>query len=144
MSRIKKIGYESKGNEVMYNGLTGEQLNCGIFIGPAFYQRLKHMVNDKQHSRSIGPMVNLTRQPAEGRARDGGLRFGEMKEIMVSHGASRFTKGRIYDASDAYNLHICNRCGMIACYNNKENILFVIHAKIELISNILKYHMLVN
>ena len=69
---------ESYGNEIMYNGLNGEQLETEIFIGPVFYQRLKHMVNDKVHSRATGPMVNLTRQPAEGRSRAGGLRIGEM------------------------------------------------------------------
>jgi DNA-directed RNA polymerase beta subunit/intein/homing endonuclease len=77
--KLISLGYESNGNELMYNGLTGEQHECSVFMGPVFYQRLKHMVNDKAHSRSIGPMVNLTRQPAEGRSREGGLRFGEME-----------------------------------------------------------------
>jgi DNA-directed RNA polymerase II subunit RPB2 len=118
-----KLGYESNGNELMYNGLTGEQHECSVFIGPVFYQRLKHMVNDKAHSRSIGPMVNLTRQPAEGRSRDGGLRFGEMeRDCMVSHGAARFTKGRMYDASDKYSVFVCKKCGLIASYNDQLHI----------------------
>ena len=120
---LQEIGYESKGNELLYDGLNGEQFKTSIFIGPAFYQRLKHMVNDKQHSRSIGPMVNLTRQPAEGRSRDGGLRYGEMeKDAMVAHGASKFNKGRLYDASDAFTSHICKKCGLLAAFNNKEHI----------------------
>jgi len=120
---LQKIGYESKGDEILYDGLNGEQIKTSIFIGPAFYQRLKHMVNDKQHSRSIGPMVNLTRQPAEGRSRDGGLRYGEMeKDAMVAHGASKFNKGRLYDASDAFTAHVCKKCGLLAAYNNKEHI----------------------
>lgn len=118
-----KLGYEAHGNELLYNGLTGEQHECSVFMGPVFYQRLKHMVNDKSHSRSIGPMVNLTRQPAEGRSRDGGLRFGEMeKDAMVSHGASRFTRGRMYDASDKYSAYVCKKCGIIASYNDKMHI----------------------
>ena len=125
---LQKVGYESYGNDILYDGLTGSQLESSIFIGPVFYQRLKHMVNDKQHSRSIGPMVNLTRQPAEGRSRDGGLRFGEMeRDCMISHGASRFTKGRIYDASDKYQVHVCKQCGMIAAYNDE---LHIHHCKI--------------
>ena len=120
---LSKVGYESKGNEVLYNGQTGEQMTCSVFMGPAFYQRLKHMVNDKQHSRSIGPMINLTRQPAEGRSRDGGLRYGEMeKDAMVAHGASSFNKGRLLDASDNYETYVCKKCGLFAVFNDKEHI----------------------
>ena len=116
---LLKVGYEAHGNELLHNGLTGEQVECSVFMGPVFYQRLKHMVNDKTHSRSIGPMVNLTRQPAEGRSRDGGLRFGEMeRDCMVSHGASRFTQDRMYYSSDKYELHVCKQCGLISAYND--------------------------
>ena len=121
--KLLDLGYQAQGEELLYNGLTGEQIECSVFMGPVFYQRLKHMVNDKQHSRSIGPMVNLTRQPAEGRSRDGGLRFGEMeKDAMVSHGASRFTRGRMYDASDKYQVFVCKKCGLIASYNDELHI----------------------
>jgi DNA-directed RNA polymerase II subunit RPB2 len=120
---LQKVGYESNGNEIMYNGLTGEQIETSVFIGPVFYQRLKHMVSDKQHSRSFGPMVNLTRQPLEGRSKDGGLRFGEMeRDCMCSHGASKFTRDRIYKASDAYSVHVCKKCGLIAVYNDQKHI----------------------
>ena len=120
---LQNVGYQSQGEEIMYNGLTGEQIETSVFIGPVFYQRLKHMVADKQHSRSIGPMVNLTRQPAEGRSRDGGLRYGEMeRDCMCSHGASRFNKGRVYDASDAFRVHVCKRCGLIAAFNDEVHI----------------------
>ena len=122
-NELIKCGYEAHGNELLYNGLTGEQHECSVFMGPVFYQRLKHMVNDKAHSRSFGPMVNLTRQPAEGRSRDGGLRFGEMeRDCMISHGASRFTRGRMYDASDKYSVFVCKKCGLIASYNDQKHI----------------------
>jgi len=123
---LQKLGYESYGNEVLYDGLSGQQMETNIFIGPVFYQRLKHMVSDKQHSRSIGPMVNLTRQPAEGRSRDGGFRIGEMeRDVMLSHGISRFCRERLYDVSDKYSAYVCKKCGMIAAYNDGSKKAFV-------------------
>jgi DNA-directed RNA polymerase II subunit RPB2 len=121
--QMTELGMHPQGNEIMYNGQTGEMMDAEIFMGPAFYQRLKHMVIDKKHYRSRGPIVSLTRQPCEGRSRDGGLRVGEMeRDCMISHGAAAFTKGRVYDASDKFHVHACNKCGMIAAYNDKAHI----------------------
>jgi DNA-directed RNA polymerase II subunit RPB2 len=116
------VGYQLRGNEVMYNGHTGRKLEAQIFIGPTYYQRLKHMVDDKIHSRARGPVQILTRQPVEGRSRDGGLRFGEMeRDCMISHGAAQFLKERLYDQSDAYRVHVCDLCGLIAIANLRKN-----------------------
>lgn len=121
---MENTGMEKHGNEVMYDPRTGNQIHCDIFIGPTFYQRLKHMTADKMHSRnSNGPIVLLTRQPAEGRAREGGLRLGEMEvEVHWAHGINQFLKERMMECSDNYRVHICKQCGFQAIANPEKNI----------------------
>lgn len=111
---LRSMGYHSRGFEVMYNGHTGRKMVAQVFFGPTYYQRLRHMVDDKIHSRARGPTQILTRQPVEGRARDGGLRFGEMeRDCMIAHGASSFLKERLFDVSDPFRVHVCDICGLM-------------------------------
>lgn len=118
-----ELKLEPHTNEVLYCGTTGKQIPTSIFMGPIFYQRLKHMVDDKIHSRSSGPVVMLTRQPAEGRAREGGLRFGEMeRDCMVAHGTTEFLKEIMMEKSDNFQCNICKSCGLIGLVNPKMGI----------------------
>ena len=120
---LMKNGIEKSGNEILTSGITGQQMDASIFMGPTYYQRLKHMVEDKVHSRAKGPRVLLTRQPPEGRSRDGGLRFGEMeRDCMIAHGTMQFLKERTMDVSDNYKTFICNKCNLIAPVNYGDNI----------------------
>ena len=120
---LTKYGHKKNGDEILYNGINGEQMKTQIFMGPTFYQRLKHMSGDKIHSRSSGPVVSMTRQPAEGRSAHGGLRFGEMeRDCMIAHGTSSFLQERMMTVSDNYNVFICNTCGLTGVFNNDKNI----------------------
>ena len=107
-------GFSYSGKDILYSGLTGEPLNCFVFSGPIFYQRLRHMVQDKMHARSKGPKTPLTRQPTEGRAKDGGLRLGEMeRDCLVGYGASCLLMERLMLSSDLFLASICGKCGYL-------------------------------
>ncbi|XP_032806717.1 DNA-directed RNA polymerase II subunit RPB2 [Petromyzon marinus] len=117
---LHEYGYHLRGNEVLYNGFTGRKMTSQIFMGPTYYQRLKHMVDDKIHSRARGPVQILNRQPMEGRSRDGGLRFGEMeRDCQIAHGAAQFLRERLFEVSDPYQVHVCNLCGLMAIANTR-------------------------
>ena len=120
---LTKAGYHSSGNDILYNGMTGEQLETEIFMGPTYYMRLKHMVKDKINYRARGPTTALSRQPVAGRANDGGLRIGEMeRDAVISHGASAFLRESMMERADKYYMAICNTTGTIAIYNPAKNL----------------------
>ena len=110
--RLADHGYDRHGDEQLYSGCSGRPLSRRVFIGPTYYQRLRHMVEDKMHSRATGPNQSLTRQPMEGRSRNGGLRFGEMeRDQVIGHGAANVLRDRLHKCSDASYQHICKVCG---------------------------------
>lgn len=128
IAELKASGYNGNGMESMYNPFTGEMFWGQIFIGPTFYQKLKHMSSEKCHSRARGKNNVLTRQPVEGRAHDGGLRTGEMeRDAILAHGASLFLKDRLMDNSDRFDVPVCGECGFLACRDAKTRMRFCVY-----------------
>ncbi|ETW48342.1 hypothetical protein PFMALIP_03610 [Plasmodium falciparum MaliPS096_E11] len=109
-----RYGFNCSSKELLYSGLTGEPLETYIFMGPIYYQKLKHMVQDKIHARARGPRQLLTRQPTEGRSKEGGLRLGEMeRDCLIAYGVSNLLLERLMLSSDVCNVYICEDCGMM-------------------------------
>ena len=120
---LTKLGLHSSGNEILYNGQTGEQMESNIFIGPTYYMRLKHMVKDKINYRARGPRTALTRQTVQGRANDGGLRVGELeRDAIVGHGLSCFLQESMMIRGDEFYMAVCNLTGLISIYNSNLNL----------------------
>ena len=114
-NELHEMGYQREGNERLINGMTGQMMDACVFIGPTYYQKLRHMVEDKIHSRARGPVQILTRQPMEGRARGGGLRFGEMeRDAIIAHGTAHVLRDRLFEQSDKFKCLICRKCGIFA------------------------------
>jgi DNA-directed RNA polymerase II subunit RPB2 len=120
---LTKAGFNHTGNHILYNGMTGEQVQANIYMGPTYYMRLKHMVKDKVNFRARGPNQQLTRQPVQGRANDGGLRIGEMeRDAVCAHGLAYFLNESFLIRGDEYYMAVCNKTGAITIYNDSRNL----------------------
>ncbi|KAM3339366.1 hypothetical protein P3S68_029235 [Capsicum galapagoense] len=117
---LVKHGFSYNGKDFIYSGITGMPLQAYIFMEPIYYQKLKHMVLDKMHARGSGPRVMMTRQPTEGRSRNGGSRVGEMeRDCLIAYGASMLIYERLMISSDPFEVQVCRKCGLLGYYNYK-------------------------
>jgi DNA-directed RNA polymerase III subunit RPC2 len=113
-------GFSYSGKDLLYSGISGEPVEAYIFMGPIYYQKLKHMVLDKMHARGSGPRVMMTRQPTEGKSKNGGLRVGEMeRDCLIAYGASMLIYERLMISSDPFEVQVCRACGLLGYYNYK-------------------------
>jgi len=122
-AQLEQLGFEKYGNEILYNGQTGEQIPSAIFMAPVFAMRLKHMTEDKWNARGEGRREQLTHQPTGGRGNQGGLRIGEMESgAITAHGLSAFTKESFMKRSDGTTFIVCEGCGTIPIYNERQGL----------------------